>query len=102
MGTRRLAAIPLESLQQEIDEARVSAGEPPLFKPRRLAAVDMPVDTEAPQITSGQTAESSMLSLGVPTGALVCAGCVLHRYYKSLKTRIRKDSVELTELVIQK
>merc|ERR1712098_74138 len=92
---RRLAAIPLESLQREINVARVTAGLPPC-EPRRLAVVDMPVESEAPKIASSHTAESSMLSLGVLSSAIVCAGCVIQRYYRSLKTKVRKIPEELS------
>jgi len=72
---------------------------PESYEPRRLAEVDVEIPTDAPQIT--HEGQSTMLSLGMVSGALVCAACVVKRYYQSLKTQARKVSTGLTELVVQ-
>merc|ERR1711964_476186 len=63
---------------------------------RRLAAI--PIDLGTPQSVMRsqrralpeQKVDSSTVSLGVLSSAIVCIGCVLQRYYRQLKNKIQR------------
>merc|ERR1712167_147725 len=92
LGRRRVLSICLKEQSTQTDRLR-----------RRLAAIPLPMDLpsvqEFPEVEVEPLPEiqsdSSPAVLGALTSAVVCAGCLIKRYYRAIKNTLTNPVKEL-------